>query len=140
MEKAFFYIITIIVLTGCVAEKKEIKAEDVAIGFFDAIYNQKDIEKAASFCSPAFSKELKKYITANNAARRLFNMSFDTVNIETGLGDTSVRRAFSDSGELTILFTGTRDGKTFKDLKKIKLIKQKDYWYVDQILKDPTFG
>ncbi|MCP4324300.1 MAG: hypothetical protein GY787_21065, partial [Alteromonadales bacterium] len=45
---------------------------------------------------------------------------------------------FEKSGELTLLFTGYRQEKTYKELKKIKLIKQGDSWLIDALLPDPT--
>ena len=143
MKKVFIFILMMVSLIGCDGRReiaREQEAEDVAVSFFDAIYNQKDLKKAATFCSPGFADELNKYLTARNAARRLFNMTYDTVQIETGLGDTSVRREFTSSGELVVLFTGKRDGKTYKELKKIKLIKRDENWYVDKIMKDPVSG
>jgi len=129
----FFVIITLI---SCNSDK-EVTAEDVAVAFFDAIYNQKDIKKATALCSPKFSKELKKYRTANQAARQLFNMSFDTVEISAALGDLKVRKEFQTSGNLTILFTGFSHEKKYKDLKKIRLIKRNNIWLVDKLLADP---
>ena len=137
MKKLF--IISLIALTtlGCNAEKTQ-GAEEVAIAFFDAIYNEKDIKKAAALSTPSFSKEVQKYVTAKNAARRLLNMSFDTVKIDAALGDLKVREEFNTSGNLTLLFTGERFGKTYKELKRIKLIKKDNTWLVDKLLKDPV--
>jgi len=54
------------------------------------------------------------------------------------LGDQKVRAEFNTSGKLTILFTGERQGNTFKDLKKIQLIKINNIWYVEKLLADPV--
>lgn len=123
-------------LLGCGSEPK-VSAEDVAVMFFDAIYNQKDINKAVALCSPSFAKEVKQHRTANQVARRMFNMSFDHVEINAALGDRKIRQEFNHSGVLTILFTGYRYEKIYKDLKKIRLIKKGDDWFVDKLLADP---
>lgn len=132
-------LIMVFSLASCMeTAKEEANAEDAAVGFFNALYNQKDINKAASFCTKDFAKLVKKHKTAHNVARRLFNMHYDNVKVDTGMGDATVRREFSSTGELTVLFTGQYDGRTIKELKKIKLIKQNEKWYVDKILKDPV--
>lgn len=123
-------------MSGCGSETND-NAEDVAIAFFDAIYNQNDINKAQKLCTTNFAKDISKYVTTKNVARRLFNMSFDSVKINTALGDLNVRSEFMNSGKLTILFTGQRYGKTYKDMKKIKLIKQGNTWLIDKLLADP---
>jgi len=125
---------------GCGSEPREKadNAEDVAIAFFNAIYNQNDINQAKKFCTTNFATEMSKYVTAKNVARRLFNMSFDSVEIDAALGDLKVRGEFKNSGKLTLLFTGYRQEKIYKELKKIKLIKQGDIWLIDELLPDPT--
>jgi len=136
MKNYFIVILASLLLFGCGSDS-EAPAEDVAIAFFDAIYNQKDINKAASMCTPKFAIEIKKYKTAKNVARRLLNMSFDSVKIEAALGDIKVREEFKTSGKLTVLFTGYRQDKIFKELKAIKLIKVNDVWLVEKLLADP---
>lgn len=135
--KKFLIVIFIsLAVCSCSSDTKG-TAESVAIAFFDAIYNQKDIKKASALCTPTFAKEINKYITTNNIARRLFKMSFDSVKIDAALGDLKVREEFKSSGNLTLLFTGIRNGKTYKELKAIKLTKKGNTWLVDQLLKDP---
>jgi hypothetical protein len=133
-------VIIALAMFGCGSDPKEKadNAEGVAIAFFNAIYNQNDINKAKTLCTPRFAKEISKYVTTKNVARRLFNMSFDSVEIDAALGDAKVRGEFKNSGKLTLLFTGYRQEKIYKELKKIKLIKQGDIWLIDELLRDPT--
>lgn len=114
--------------------------EDVAVAFFDALYNENDIDKALTFCSPDLAEEVSQYVTAKNAARRLFNMSYDTVEINAAFGDMNVRQQFANSGQLTILFTGYRQGKLYKDLKSIRMIKKNRTWLIDEFLPDPDYN
>ncbi|WDE13834.1 hypothetical protein [Thalassomonas haliotis] len=132
----FVFFISILVL-GCSKEKQEPSADEVAVAFFDAIYNQKDINQALLLCSERFAKQVKQQRSASQVARRLFNMSFDSVQINAALGDKKLREEFNQQGSLTILFTGLRQEKVYKDLKKIKMIKQGNTWLIDEILADP---
>tara|TARA_R110001592_G_scaffold10013_1_gene52255 strand:- start:7783 stop:7986 length:204 start_codon:yes stop_codon:yes gene_type:complete len=63
-------------------------------------------------------------------------MSFDSVKIDAALGDMKIRDEFKNSGKLTLLFTGYRQGRIYKKLKNIKLIKQGDIWLVEKSLPD----
>ena len=136
-----FIIVIFIALAVCSCssdtEDTEDTAESVGLAFFDALYNQNDIKKTTALCTPILAKEINKYRTTKNAARRLFNMSFDSVKIDAALGDLKVREDFVNLGSLTFLFTGERNGKTYKEIKRIKLTKKGNTWLVDQVLKDP---
>jgi len=140
IKHGFIFISVALMLFGCGDEPEvEQTAEDVAVAFFDAVYNQNDIDKALALSTPNFAEELGKYITTKNAARRLFNMSFDSVQIDAALGDKNVRREFKRSGKLVILFTGYRQDKLYKEMKEIRLVKKGDNWLVDELLPDPDF-
>jgi hypothetical protein len=136
--KKFLTVIFITFTVFSCGTEKEDAAEDTAIAFFDAIYNQKDIKAAAALCAPTFATQILKYKTAKNVARRLFNMSFDSVKIDAALGDVKIREEFKNSGSLTLLFTGKSHGKIYKNLKRVRLIKKNKQWLVDQLLKDPV--
>jgi len=125
-------------LFGCNSEEEapELTDKKVAIAFFDAIYNSKDLKKAISYSSANLQKELKKYKTAKHLSRRLLNMSFDSVKMETAAANTQIIDEFNVQVTMTILFTGQRNGTTFKDYKKVKLIKKNNIWLVDKFIED----
>ena len=119
---------------GCSPQKTERSETEVAIAFFDAIYNQKNLQKAITLSSKRFKKEVKEQRSARNFARRLLHLSFDTVEIETQKAKAQVLDDFSRKITMTVLFTGKRDGGIYKDVKKVLLVKEGDIWLVDQLL------
>ncbi|WP_206486129.1 hypothetical protein [Thalassotalea sp. G2M2-11] len=137
MKSIFFTFFMGLALFAC-NKNTEVSADQVAVAFFDALYNQKDLDQALKYCTPRFAKEIKQFHTAKNVARRIFNMTFDSTTINAALADFKVREEFNTSGNLTILFTGDRNGKTYKEMKRIRLLKQGDTWLVDELLKDPS--
>lgn len=142
MNKIKTYLMTTflaLLLFGCAEEFAEVEepAEDVAVAFFDAIYNQNNIDKAKRLSTPELAAQIGEYMTAKNVARRLFNMSYDSVEVHAALGDVSVKQAFERTGQLTMLFTGERYGKTVKELKNIRLVKNGNSWLVAEVLPDP---
>ena len=64
----------------------------------------------------------------------LLNLYFDSVKIETQKLNTQVIDEFNSQTTMTALFTGERNGKLHKDIKKIILLKKGDAWLVDQVL------
>ncbi len=143
MYKKFpFIVILILLLSACIGEE-EIQELDnpklVAIAFFEAIYNEKDINKAASVCAPKLSRLLLHYKTSQSVARHMFNMSFDKV-IDIKPDDTGikVRERFKDKAVVTVYIEGYYQESKIKDVKRLSLIQNDDdQWVIDEILKDP---
>ncbi|MEW6991495.1 hypothetical protein AADZ91_12495 [Colwelliaceae bacterium 6441] len=127
-------------LLGCDTKNKEENAEDIAISFFNALYNEKDLKKVKELSSKNFQSELAKYHTAKHVANKLFHLSFDKVKIDAALADTKLRAEFNEHGVLTVIFNGEFNRKTIKEMKRIRLIRKGDTWLVDQILPDVPFS
>jgi hypothetical protein len=132
-----FVLMSTSLLFGCNSEEKkiEISEKQVAVSFFEAIYNEKDAHKAILLSSTNLRKELEKYKTANNIAHRLFNMRFDSVSLHTSAMKTQIINEFHIQVTMMVQFTGKRNGNTYKDYKKIRLIKENNKWLVDQLLE-----
>jgi hypothetical protein len=126
------------ILFGCNSEeeKVEVSEKEVAISFFNALYNEKNAEKAMSFSSDSFRKELQKYRTASNIARRKFEMTFDSVSLHTSAMKTKIIDEYHVQVTMMVQFTGERNGSTYKDFKKIRLIKQNNKWLIDKLLEE----
>lgn len=129
-----------LLITACTAEEEinEIdNPEDVAIAFFDALYNKKDVKKAASACSPQLARIILHYKSPQAVARHLFNMKYDSVKINPDDSGVKVREQFKDSAEITLYFDGIYNENRIKDIKRISLVQQENGWVIDKILKDP---
>ena len=111
--------------------------EQVVVAFFDALYNKKDVKKAASVCSPQLARIILHYKSPQAVARHLFNMKYDNVIIKPDDSGVKVREQFKDRAEITLFFEGTYFEDKHKDVKKVLLIQNKTGWVLDKILKDP---
>ncbi|MCU4676719.1 hypothetical protein N7931_13870 [Catenovulum sp. 2E275] len=111
---------------------------EVAIEFFDAIYNQQDLNAAVKLTTPQYSRILKSYYTVERVQKVLFNRRYDKVEIEedtniTGLSFTDTN---ADKAYVTLMFDGLYNGERFRDLKKIVMVKQQGKWRVDKLKAD----
>lgn len=124
-------------LSGCNSEEEKVEAseKEVATSFFNALYNDKDVKKVIALSSPNFKKELEKYHTANNIARRIFDMTFDSVSLHTSAMKTQIINEYMIQVTMMVQFTGKRNGSDYKDYKKIRLIKENNKWLVDKLLE-----
>jgi len=131
----------LILLVACEKNEKPIsKIEDpelVAVAFFNALYNEKDVKKAASVCSPQLARIIMHYKSPKAVARHMFNMSFDNVEISPDSSGVKVREQFKDKAIITIYFNGVYQEDKMKDVKRLSLIQIEDKWVINKILKDP---
>jgi hypothetical protein len=128
-------------LSACSDDEKKIDVsenpEEISISFFSALYNDKDVKKAAAVCSPKLARIILSYRSANAVARHLFNMSYDNVQIKTEDSGVKVRQLFKNKATITIYFDGNYQDQRKKDIKRISLIQIDGRWFIDKILKDP---
>ncbi|ALO35008.1 hypothetical protein CMT41_10000 [Colwellia sp. MT41] len=133
---------SIFLLTACDNnDSKKITTVDdpeiVAIAFFDALYNEKNIEKAASVCNPKLARLILHYRSPQAVARHLFNMSYDKVTITPDSSGVKVREQFKGSARITVYFDGYYQENRVKDIKRLAIVQRDGKWFIDKILKDP---
>jgi len=129
-------------LSACGADdSKKITTVDnpevVAMAFFDALYNEKNVEKAASVCSPKLARLVLHYRSAEAVARHLFNMSYDNVEMRPDSGGVKVREQFKGSANITMYFDGYYQDNRIKEVKRLAMIQRDGKWFIEKILKDP---
>jgi len=138
----FIAVSLILLLTACGEEDKDKvnnvdNPEVVAIEFFNALYNEQNIKKAASVCSSQLSRIILHYKSPKAVGRHLFNMSFDKVEIKPDGSGVKIREQFKNSAEIMVFFDGYYHGNHLKDVKRLSLIQIDNKWVIDKILKDP---
>jgi len=143
MKKIFLFLLLslLTLLTACEQKEEPIRDIDnpelVAIAFFNALYNEKDVKKAASVCSPQLARIILHYRSANAVARHLFNMSYDKVEVSPDDSGVKIREQFKNQAIITVYFDGTYQDNRLKDVKRLSIIQLGDRWVIDKILKDP---
>ncbi len=132
------FLFTTLLLTACGGDKIETdNPELVSVAFFNALYNEKDVKKAASFCGPKLSKLILHYRSPKAVGRHLFNMSYDSVEIKPEDSGVKIREQFKSKAEITLYFKGVHLKNKIKDIKRLSLIQVKGKWLIDKVLKDP---
>jgi hypothetical protein len=128
-------------LVACTDNSKDInKIEDpelVTVAFFNAIYNERDIKKAASVCNPKLARILMHYKSPSAVGRHLFNMSFDEVVVSPDSTGVKIREQFKDKAVITVYFEGMYQENIVKDVKRLSLVQLGNRWVINKILKDP---
>ena len=138
----FLILINLFIVSACGDSTKKITEIDnpelVAVAFFNALYNEKDVQKASSVCSPKLARLILHYRSSQAVARHLFNMSYDKVNIKPDDSGVKIRKQFKNKAKITLYFDGYYQDNQLKDVKRISLIQTKGgKWVINEILKDP---
>ncbi|NQZ28093.1 MAG: hypothetical protein HRT55_17465 [Colwellia sp.] len=139
---SFLLLSSVFLLTACDSDdSKRITTVDnpeiVALAFFDALYNEKNIEKAASVCNPKLARLILHYRSPQAVARHLFNMSYDKVEMKPDSSGVKIREQFKGSANITVYFDGYYQDKRFKEVKRLAVVQRDGKWFIDKILKDP---
>lgn len=129
-------------LSACgVDERKAISTvhnpEIVAVAFFDALYNERNVEKAASVCSPKLRRLIFHYRSTEAIGRHLFNMSYDKVTVRPDESGMKIREQFKGSAKVTVYFDGFYNEKRIKEVKRLAMVQIDGKWFIDALLKDP---
>lgn len=135
-----FSLSLIVLLLGCQKEGEIPQGNDpekVAVAFFEALYNEKDVDKAAKVCSPQLARIVLHYRSPEAVGRHLFNMSYDSVTVTPDDSGVKVREQFKDEAKITLYFEGKYQDSIVKDVKRIYMVQKSGDWLIDKILKDP---
>jgi len=135
-------VIIILLLMGCSDNKADAittinDPELVTIAFFNALYNEKNIDKAVLVCSPRLARIILSYHSSKAVGRHLFNMSYDKVEMKLENSGAKIRKQFTDTAKITVYFDGLNHDQRLKDIKSLSLIKEEGKWLINKILKDP---
>ncbi|PAJ75623.1 hypothetical protein CJF42_03770 [Pseudoalteromonas sp. NBT06-2] len=140
--RIFFTIFLMVILTACSDDGPEVSGDNAspeyaATVFFYAIYEEKDLKKTMSLATPKLARIIKSYGSTRQFARNLINMQFDTVNIEIDRTSKSIRKRYGDKATITLIFSGTLNGRNVDDMRSVKLINKKGKWFIKKIIDDP---
>jgi opacity protein-like surface antigen len=140
--KKITYLVSLILCLFLVACSDDVKKlgdspGDTATAYFDALYNQQDLQKATTMATPNLTRIMKSYGTAKQFTRNLVNMQYDEVVIEVDMTNMSVREQYGDNAKINLIFTGYINGNKIDDMRSVKMLRKKGKWYIDKIVADP---
>ncbi|CAM3876171.1 hypothetical protein [Rheinheimera salexigens] len=110
--------------------------EAIATEFFDALYNANDLDKAKNFSTNNYANLLESYGTTRQVSRILMNVSFDEVIITLNPSSSNVRQQYDDEAHISVVLTGTHQGKKIADMRSVVLVKQSGRWLVNAVKAD----
>lgn len=130
-----------LLLVACSEEKPAVNAqwgtpEYIASEFFNAIYNEKDLEKAKHLSTKEYADLMASYGTVRQVARTLLNASFDHVDIRVNRTGGNLREQYENVADIALLLTGQHDGKQVDELRVVEMVQQNSRWVVKSVQVD----
>ncbi|WP_372870423.1 hypothetical protein [Shewanella sp.] len=110
--------------------------EQVSIGFFTAIYIDRDIELAKQFVDPPMQEILTHYHIAASVQRHMLNLSMTDVQMEVEEIDIDFFRKFTDDVTVKVKLMGKRGGQPWIDDRTVRLHKLGKDWVIVEILNE----
>lgn len=110
--------------------------EAIATEFFDALYNDNDLDKVKSFCTAEYADLLESYATTRRVSRVLINVSFDQVTITINPSSRNVRQQYDEEAHISVVLTGQHQNKKIAELRSVVLVKQGGRWLVSAVKAD----
>lgn len=135
--RAGFLMVLLSAIIGCSEEKNETEAHEQAEAFFNALYNERNMDKVAKLASEDYRRVLTHYGAPSSIGRYLYNMNFDEVEIVADRRGISLYQNRADTARLQVSFTGTQGGRKRESLREVVMIKENGNWRIDRVLEGP---
>ncbi|WP_041417685.1 nuclear transport factor 2 family protein [Shewanella woodyi] len=127
-------------LMGCEPEVSDkgpaLTPEQVSVGFFNAIYNDKDIKKAQEYVNEPMKEVIAHYHIASAVQRHMLNLSMTDVKLEIAEIDIDFFRKFTDDVTVIVKMHGLKGGSRWIDDRTIRLQKNGGRWEIVEILPE----
>ncbi|ASJ96415.1 hypothetical protein [Shewanella marisflavi] len=138
MKKLLF--IFILLLSACSPDSETVSGvmtpEQVSLGFFRAIYVERDVDKAKQFVDEPMQKVLSHYYIAASVQRHVLNLSMRDVTLEIEEIDIDFFRKFTKDVTVIVKMTGLKGGQPWIDDRTIRLHKVNNRWLIVEILPE----
>ncbi|MBR9726952.1 hypothetical protein ACFOD0_08675 [Shewanella intestini] len=139
MYKALIFI-GMLVLSGCSPSGEDptraLSPEDVSLGFFNAIYVDRDVNQALPYVSPDLAEVITHYYIASAVQRHVLGLSMTEVKLSIDEINIDFFRKFTDDVDVVVKMEGLKGGQPWKDNRTIKLVRKGNSWMIDKIMTE----
>ncbi|ACK46194.1 hypothetical protein Q4Q54_12945 [Shewanella sp. SP2S2-4] len=138
MRTLFF--ISLLFLFGCgdpsTENQRQLSPEEVSLGFFKAIYVDRDVEQAKQFVDEPIKQVLTHYYIAAAVQRNMLGLSMTNVEMEIDDIDIDFFRKFTKDVIVVIKMKGLKGGQPWIDDRTIRLHKIGSKWTIVELMPE----
>ncbi|WOT03935.1 hypothetical protein [Shewanella youngdeokensis] len=147
MLKHILFITVLSIITGCNQQISNADLSDSSvpllstpelssIGFLNAIYVERDVEKAKLFVDAPMKSILAHYYIAASVQRHMLNLSMTDVEMVVDEVGIDFFRKSTQDVTVIVKMKGLRAGELWVDDRTLRLNKHKDKWIITEILPE----
>ncbi|EGM69414.1 hypothetical protein [Shewanella sp. HN-41] len=132
-------LLSLLFLFGCSDPEKDqhtLTPEEVSLGFFHAIYVDRDVEKAKQYVDDPLKEVLTHYYIAAAVQRNMLSLSMTNVEMEIDDIDIDFFRKFTKDVIVVVKMKGLKGGQPWIDDRTIRLHKIGNQWIIVEIMPE----
>ena len=134
------FLISLWFLVGCgdnaTKEEYQLTPEEVSLGFFKAVYVDRDIEQAKQYVDDPIKQVLTHYHIASAVQRNMLSLSMTNVEMEIYDIDIDFFRRFTQDVMVIVKMTGLKGGQPWIDDRTIRLHKIGGKWLIVELMPE----
>lgn len=134
------FFISLWFLVGCgdnaTKEEYQLTPEEVSLGFFKAVYVDRDIEQAKQYVDYPIKQVLTHYHIASAVQRNMLSLSMTNVEMEIYDIDIDFFRRFTQDVMVIVKMTGLKGGQPWIDDRTIRLHKIGGKWLIVELMPE----
>lgn len=138
MRTLFF--ISLLFLYGCgdpsTEDQRQLSPEEVSLGFFKAIYVDRNVEQAKQFVDEPIKQVLTHYHIAAAVQRNMLGLSMTNVEMEIDDIDIDFFRKFTKDVIVVVKMKGLKGGQPWIDDRTIRLHKIGSKWTIVELMPE----
>lgn len=138
MRTLFFF--SLLFLFGCgdpsTQEQRQLSPEEVSLGFFKAIYVDRNVEQAKQYVDDPIKQVLTHYHIAAAVQRNMLGLSMTNVEMEIDDIDIDFFRKFTKDVIVVVKMKGLKGGQPWIDDRTIRLQKMGSQWIIVELLPE----
>ena len=138
MRTLFF--ISLLFLFGCgdpsTEDQRQLSPEEVSLGFFKAIYVDRNVEQAKQFVDDPIKQVLTHYHIAAAVQRNMLGLSMTNVEMEIDDIDIDFFRKFTKDVIVVVKMKGLKGGQPWIDDRTIRLNKIGSKWTIVELMPE----
>ncbi|MGI2204466.1 hypothetical protein ACROAH_11315 [Shewanella oncorhynchi] len=138
MRTLFFF--SLLFLFGCgdpsTQEQRQLSPEEVSLGFFKAIYVDRNVEQAKQYVDDPIKQVLTHYHIAAAVQRNMLALSMTNVEMEIDDIDIDFFRKFTKDVIVVVKMKGLKGGQPWIDDRTIRLHKIGSQWIIVELLPE----
>jgi hypothetical protein len=138
MRTLFFF--SLLFLFGCgdpsTQEQRQLSPEEVSLGFFKAIYVDRNVEQAKQYVDDPIKQVLTHYHIAAAVQRNMLGLSMTNVEMEIDDIDIDFFRKFTKDVIVVVKMKGLKGGQPWIDDRTIRLHKIGNQWIIVELLPE----